>query len=94
MKVDNNNTGALDNRAQQMDSGGFTLLVSGYYGGHGHLDNHQYIRGHSAKMATMSICHHVTISQSHNANVTICYVTLPFDVLTRLYFWFIETTTF
>ena len=31
VKVDNNNTGALDNRAQQMDSGGFTLLVSGYY---------------------------------------------------------------
>ena len=37
---DNNNTGALDNRAQQMDSGGFTLLVSGYYG-HGHLDKQQ-----------------------------------------------------
>ena len=92
MKVDNNNTGALDNRAQQMDSGGFTLLVSGYYGGHGHLDNHQY----QGSLLRWSLCQYVTMSQSHNANVTICYVyvTLPCDVLTRLYLWFIETTAF
>ena len=88
---DNNNTGALDNRAQQMDSGGFTLLVSGYYG-HGHLDNHQY----QGSLLRWSLCQYVTMSQSHNANVTICYVyvTLPCDVLTRLYLWFIETTAF
>ena len=37
---------------------------------------------------------YVTMLQSHKANITMCYVTLPFDVLTRLYFWFIETTAF
>lgn len=73
MKLDsnNNNTGALDNREQQMDSGGSTLLVSGYY-------EQSAISGVTSKMVTMSLYHCLTMSPSCSVMCSLWIVLLVY----------------